>query len=70
VRRTLPKKLIRLLPVQDHKDYSYGELLTGSQVHANDRVGVLAMAAQQREEAKSNSIDHLRDTLTWGLPVW
>jgi hypothetical protein len=24
-------------------------------VHANDRVGVLATAAQQREEAKSNS---------------
>jgi hypothetical protein len=54
-RRALPKNLIRLLPVQDHKDDGSGDLLARLLVHANDRAGVLAAAAQQREEAKSNS---------------
>jgi hypothetical protein len=46
-RKALPKNLIRLLPVQDHKDKGSGGLLIWSQVHANDRVGVLVVAAQQ-----------------------
>jgi hypothetical protein len=49
-----PKTLFAF-PVQDRKDDGSRDLLTQSQVHANDRVGVLALAAQQREEAKSNS---------------
>jgi hypothetical protein len=39
-RRALPKNLIRLLPVQDHKDEGFGDLLTRSPVHASDRTGV------------------------------
>jgi hypothetical protein len=46
-RKALPKNLIRLLPLQDHKDEGSGDLLVRSQVHANDRAGVLAVAAQQ-----------------------
>jgi hypothetical protein len=46
-RKALPKNLIRLLPVQDQKDEDSGDLLVRSQVHANERVGVLAVAAQQ-----------------------
>jgi hypothetical protein len=46
-RKALPKNLIRLLPLQDHKDKGSGYLLVRSQVHANDRAGVLAVAAQQ-----------------------
>jgi hypothetical protein len=46
-RKALPKNLIRLLPVQDHKDEGSGDLLIRSQVHANDQAGVLAVAAQQ-----------------------
>jgi hypothetical protein len=46
-RKALPKNLIRLLPVQDQKDEDSGDLLIRSQVHANERVGVLAVAAQQ-----------------------
>jgi hypothetical protein len=42
----LPTNLIRLLPVQDDKDDGSGDLLARSQVHANDRAGVLAVAAQ------------------------
>jgi hypothetical protein len=45
VRKALPKNLIRLVPVQDHKDEGSGDLLVRSQVHANDRAGVLAVAA-------------------------
>jgi hypothetical protein len=45
--KALPKNLILLLPVQDHKDEGSGDLLVRSQVHANDRAGVLAVAAQQ-----------------------
>jgi hypothetical protein len=40
MRRTLPKNLIRLLPVQDRKDEGSGDLLTRSPVHASDRIGV------------------------------
>jgi hypothetical protein len=47
VRKALPKNLIRLLPMQDQKDEDSGDLLVRSQVHANERVGVLAVAAQQ-----------------------
>jgi hypothetical protein len=32
--------------VQDQKDDGSGDLLVRSQVHANDRAGVLAVAAQ------------------------
>jgi hypothetical protein len=46
-RKALPKNLIRLLPLQDHKDKGSGDLLVRSQVHTNDRAGVLAVAAQQ-----------------------
>jgi hypothetical protein len=46
-RKTLPKNLIRLLPLRDHKDEGSGDLLVWSQVHANDRAGVLVVAAQQ-----------------------
>jgi hypothetical protein len=46
VRKALPTNLIRLLPVQDDKDDGSGDLLARSQVHANDRAGVLAVAAQ------------------------
>jgi hypothetical protein len=46
-RKALPKNLIRLLPVQDHKDDGSGDLLARSQVHVNDRAEVLAVAAQQ-----------------------
>jgi hypothetical protein len=46
-RKALPKNLIRLLSVQDHKDEGSGDLLVRSHVHANDRAGVLAVAAQQ-----------------------
>jgi hypothetical protein len=46
VRRTLPKNLIRLLPVQDHKDEGSGDLLTRSLVHASDRTRVATAAAQ------------------------
>jgi hypothetical protein len=45
-RKALPKNLIRLLPVQDQKDEDSGDLLVRSQVHANERAGVLAGAAQ------------------------
>jgi hypothetical protein len=45
-RRTLPKNLIRLLPVQDRKDEGSGDLLTRSLVHASDRTGVATVAAQ------------------------
>jgi hypothetical protein len=45
-RRTLPKNLIRLLPVQDRKDEGSGDLLTRSLVHASDRTGVATAAAQ------------------------
>jgi hypothetical protein len=45
-RKALPKNLIHLLPLQDHKDEGSGDLLVRSQVHANDRAGVLAVAAQ------------------------
>jgi hypothetical protein len=45
--KALPKNLIRLLPVQGHKDEGSGDLLVRSQVHTNDRAGVLAAAAQQ-----------------------
>jgi hypothetical protein len=45
-RRTLPKNLIRLLPVQDRKDEGSGDLLTRSSVHASDRIGVATAAAQ------------------------
>ena len=50
--RALPKNLIRLLPVQDPKDEGFGDLLSQSPVHADDRDGV-ATVAQQREEAKA-----------------
>jgi predicted ABC-type exoprotein transport system permease subunit len=43
-RRTLPKNLIRLLPVQDRKDESFRDLLTRSPVHASDRIGVATEA--------------------------
>jgi hypothetical protein len=46
-RKALPKNLIPLLLMQDHKDDGFGDLLARSQVHANDRAGVLAVAAQQ-----------------------
>jgi hypothetical protein len=46
-RKALPKNLIRLFPVQDQKDEDSGDLLVRSQVHANERAGVLAVAAQQ-----------------------
>ena len=52
-RRALPKNLIRLLPVQDHEDEGFGDLLAQSPVHADDRTGVATAAAQQREEAKT-----------------
>jgi hypothetical protein len=45
-RRTLPKNLIRLLPVQDRKDEDFGDLLTRSLVHASDRTGVATATAQ------------------------
>jgi hypothetical protein len=45
-RRTLPKNLIHLLPVQDHKDEGSGDLLTRSLVHASDRTRVATAAAQ------------------------
>jgi hypothetical protein len=45
-RRTLPKNLIRLLPVQDRKDEGSGDLLTRSLVQASDRAGVATTAAQ------------------------
>jgi hypothetical protein len=40
--------------VQDRKDDGSGDLLARSLVHANDRAGVSAAAAQQQEEAKPN----------------
>jgi hypothetical protein len=46
-RKALPKNLILLLPVRDHKDEGSGDLLVRSQVHVNDRARVLAVAAQQ-----------------------
>jgi hypothetical protein len=46
-RKALPKNLICLLLVQDHKDKGSEDLLVQSQVHTNDRAGVLAAAAQQ-----------------------
>jgi hypothetical protein len=46
VQRTLPKNLIRLLPVQDRKYEGSGDLLTRSPVHASDRIGVATAAAQ------------------------
>jgi hypothetical protein len=46
-RKALPKNLIRLISVQDHKDDGSGDLLAWSQVHANDQAGILAVAAQQ-----------------------
>jgi hypothetical protein len=46
-RKALLKNLIRLLPAQDQKDEGSGDLLVQSQVHTNDRAGVLAVAAQQ-----------------------
>jgi hypothetical protein len=46
-RKALPKNLIRLLLLQDHKDEGSGDLLFRSQVHANDRARVVAVAAQQ-----------------------
>jgi hypothetical protein len=45
-RRTLSKNLIRFLPVQDHKDEGFGDLLTRSLVHASDRTGVATAVAQ------------------------
>jgi hypothetical protein len=45
-RRMLPKNLIRLLPVQDRKDESSGDLLTRSLVHASGRTGVATAMAQ------------------------
>jgi hypothetical protein len=42
-RKALLKNIIHLLPVQDQKD----EGSVRSQVHTNDRAGVLAVAAQQ-----------------------
>jgi hypothetical protein len=45
-RRTLPKNLIRLLPVQDRKHEGFGDLLTRSLVHASDQTGVTTAAAQ------------------------
>jgi hypothetical protein len=45
--KEFPKTLSRLLLVQDHKDEGSGGLLIWSQVHANDRAGVLAVAALQ-----------------------
>jgi hypothetical protein len=45
-RRTLPKNLIRLLPVQDRKDEGSRDLLTRLLVHASDRTGVTTAAAQ------------------------
>jgi hypothetical protein len=46
-RKALPKNLSHLLPVQGHKDEGSGDLLVRSQVHTNERAGVLAVAAQQ-----------------------
>jgi hypothetical protein len=46
-RKALPKNLIGLFPVQDQKDVDSGDLLVRSQVHANERAGVLEVAAQQ-----------------------
>jgi hypothetical protein len=46
-RKALLKNLIHLLPLQDQKDEGSGHLLVRSQVHTNDRAGVLAVAAQQ-----------------------
>jgi hypothetical protein len=51
-RKALPKNLIRLLPLLDNKDEGSGDLLDWLQVHANDRAGVLAVAAHQYAEAK------------------
>jgi hypothetical protein len=45
-RRTLPKNLIRLLPVQNRKDEGSRDLLTRSLVHASDRTGVATTVAQ------------------------
>jgi hypothetical protein len=45
-RRTLPKNLIRLLPIQDRKDEGSRDLLTRLLVHASDRTGVATAAAQ------------------------
>jgi hypothetical protein len=46
-RKALLKNHIHLLPVQDQKDEGSGHLLVRSQVHMNDRAGVLAVAVQQ-----------------------
>jgi hypothetical protein len=46
-REALLKNLIHLLPVQDQKDEGSGHLLVRSQVHTNDRAGVLVVAVQQ-----------------------
>jgi hypothetical protein len=45
-RRTLPKNLIRLLPVQDHKDGGFGDLLSQTPVHAEDWDGETTATAE------------------------
>jgi hypothetical protein len=52
-RRALPKNLIHPLPVQDHKDDGFGDLLSRSLVHAHARDGETMAAAQHQEEAKT-----------------
>jgi hypothetical protein len=42
----LPKNLIRLLPVQDRKYEGYGDLLSQTPVHADNRDGETTVAAQ------------------------
>jgi hypothetical protein len=53
--------------VQDRKDFGFGDLLIRPQVHANDQAGVLAMAAQQQEEAKTLAVDLIRFSVAGGL---
>jgi hypothetical protein len=44
--RVLPKNLIRLLPMQDHKDEGSGDMLSQTPMHADVRDGE-TMAAEQ-----------------------
>jgi hypothetical protein len=44
--RTVPKNLIRLLPVQDCKDEGFGDLFSQTPVHADDWDGETTAAAQ------------------------
>jgi hypothetical protein len=44
--KSASQNLIRPLPVQDHKDEGFGDLLSRTPVHADDRDGETTEAAQ------------------------